>query len=421
MPAGLLGFSRVAKVPANQVWATSMAGEGMMTSRIPVFFVFWLLCTSTAQAEAPTLDPAEDASHFGDPDSILFWTPEQQVAGYRNIDSLYPTRRISAGDNTYILPRAEYDLGDVEFPHGQGVMTLDEYIVKKNVAGLLVIKGGKIVYERYELGNTEETLWMSFSVAKSVTSMLVGAALKDGYIASVNESVSDYLPRLKKSAYQQTTILNLLQMSSGVAWNEDYGDPEADINTVAWSTLQLYEHLRNKPRVSSPGEVFNYNTAETNLVGTLLRSAIGNNLSTYLSEKIWKPFGMEFDGYWELSEPGGGEFGGSSICATLRDFGRIGLFALQEGRLSDGSRILPEGWMQESTTPSKARDSYGYLWWLRDGEAYGASGIFGQDIHIVPGEELVIALHSSRAVASDDADWALQLALFGAVTSKLSR
>ena len=139
--------------------------------------------------------------------------------------------------------------------------------------------------------------------------MLVGAAIKDGYIESVNEKVTDYLPRLKNSPYNQATIRNLMQMSSGVQWNEDYSDPESDVNSATWETRSLYEYLRHKPRDVAPGTIFNYNTAETNLLGTLLRSAIGNNLSTYLSNKIWRPFGMSSDANWMLVEPGGGEDG----------------------------------------------------------------------------------------------------------------
>lgn len=301
-----------------------------------------------------------------------------------------------------------------------GVMTVNEYFEKQSVAGLLVIKNGKIVYERYGLGNTESSVWGSYSVAKSVTSMLVGAAIRDGYIASVDEKVTDYLPRLKGSSYEQSTIRDILHMSSGVQWDEDYADPESDINSTGWwSTLGSYEYLANMPRDSSPGEVFNYNTAETNLVGTLLRSAIGNNLATYLTEKIWRPFGMESDANWLLTEPGGGEWGGCCISATLRDYGRLGLFAMNNGRLADGTEVLPSNWMDESTSPSKGNPGYGYLWWLHEDGNYSARGIFGQGIYISKQENVVIALHSARPVASNDSDKALQHALYFALADAL--
>jgi CubicO group peptidase (beta-lactamase class C family) len=177
--------------------------------------------------------------------------------------------------------------------------------------------------------------------------------------------------------------------------------------------------LRHKPREAAPGEVFNYNTAETNLAGTLLRFAIGNNPSTYLSEKIWKPFGMESDAVWNLTEQGGGEFGGCCINATQRDYGRIGLFALADGRLDDGTQILPEGWMRESTLPSKGYAGYGYFWWLTAEDIFTAVGVFGQGIYINREENIVIALHSARGVASKESDWDLQDALYAALTNAI--
>lgn len=388
------------------------------SKRQTILIALSILCLTAATptlAKAPFINPASDSQHLGPVENFLFWTPEQQVASYRNINLIFPTRVITTGPYTLELPEQLRNLGDVEFQVEDGPLTVNEYFQQQSVAGLVVIKDGNIVYERYGLGNTEESLWISFSVAKSVTSMLIGAAIQDGYIKSVDEKVTDYLPRLKNSAYEQSTIRNILQMSSGVEWNEDYTDPKSDVNNPNWDTLSLYERLRNKPRAAAPGKVFNYNTAETNLAGTLLRSAIGNNLATYLTEKIWRPFGMEFDANWQLSEPGGGEFGGCCINATLRDYARLGMFAMGNGRLADGTQVLPDGWMKESTTPSKAYPGYGYFWWLYEDETYRASGIFGQAIYINPKENVVIAMHSARPVASNRPDRALQAAFFQAL------
>lgn len=373
----------------------------------------------TVNAAAPYMDPADDSKHFGSPYNVLFWTPEEQVAGYRNSDKIFPTRTIETGDSVLPLPYELLELGNVEIEFNQASMTVDEYFTKQSVVGLLVIKDGQILYERYGLGNDENSRWISYSVAKSVVSMLIGAAIKDGYIASVDEKVTEYLPRLKGSSYDQSSIANLLQMASGVQWNEDYADPESDIARARWDTISLYEFLRDKARADEPGEVFNYNTAETNLAGTLLRSAIGNNLATYLSEKIWRPFGMESEATWNLTEPGGGEFGGCCINATLRDYGRIGLFAMANGRLADGTEVLPSGWISESITPSKGYDGYGYFWWLMGEGVYSARGIFGQGIYINPEENVVIALHSARPDASNKTDKAWQHALYEGITNAI--
>lgn len=377
-----------------------------------------LLLSQWTYAEAPTIQPVDDAKHLAPVGSpILFWNAHQKVAGFRNISQLNPTRPITAGSTVKQLPESLLDLSDVKVVLKDTAMTVDDYFTQKNVAGLLVIKDGDVIYERYGLGNDEHSLWVSFSVAKSVVSMLVGAAIQDGYINSVDEKVTDYLPRLKGSPYDQVTIKNLLQMASGVAWNEDYADRASDVATANWETLPMYEQLRHKPRVAEPGDVFNYNTSETNLIGTLLRSAIGNNLATYLTQKIWQPFGMQADANWQLTEEGGGEFGGCCINATLRDYARLGLFALDNGR-AGGTQVLPANWIKESTTSSKGADHYGYFWWLNPDGSYEAMGIFGQGIYVNPKENVVIAIHSARGTAGGGFD--LQTAMFTAIVESLS-
>ena len=392
----------------------------------PIFLLLFLLTLGLplmSHAAAPYIDPAIDTKHWGpaDPSKTLFWTPAQQVAGYRNMEKISPARRISASTAPSILSEAPVGLSGVSFMHDGVEMTVDQYCAEGSVAGLIVLQNGTVVYERYGLGNDQTTRWASWSVAKSITSLLVGAAVHDGYIESIDEKVTAYLPRLKDSAYEGATIRNLLHMASGVEWNEDYVDPQSDVNSVPWGTLPLQRYLRNRGAAAEPGTVFNYNTAETNLVGTLLRAAIGNNLSTYLSEKIWQPVGMETDAYWTLTEPGGGEFGGCCLSITLRDYARIGLFALREGRLEDGTQVLPEGWMHNATQPSPAASEYGYLWWLRGDGSYRASGVFGQGISIHPQEDIVIVLNSARPNASTPEDSAWQEALFSALTNALTR
>ena len=216
--------------------------------RWPVIFALVVLIMSgPAQSEAPFIDPAEDHKHFGSPDNTLFWTPHEQVAGYRNAEKLLWGRKINSGDAALDLPERHQDLGAISVASNDQNMSLDEYMTHGNVAGLLVLKDGAVLFERYGLGNTRDSRWTSFSVAKSVVSLLVGAAIQDGYIKSVDEKITDYLPRLKSSAYDQVTIQNALQMSSGVEWNENYEDPESDVASARWDTLLLSEHLARKP------------------------------------------------------------------------------------------------------------------------------------------------------------------------------
>ena len=370
-------------------------------------------------AGAPYVDPATDAEHFGPPAQFLFWQDEQKVAGFRNIASIYATRPIQAGEQVLPLPVAPEPVSDVAYMVEDESFGLDDFIDHNHIVGLIALKDGAAHLERYAAGNTEDSLWVSFSVAKSVVAMLLGAAIADGYIESVDEKVSVYLPRLQGSTYDAVTIRNLLQMASGAAWNEDYADPTSDVNTMPGSLVDLYRLLGAKERVGKPGELFNYNTAETNLVGALVRAAIGNNLATYLEHKIWIPFGMQASANWMTHGEGGGELGGCCINATLRDYARLGLFALADGVLPDGTRILPEGWMRDSTTPSPAFPGYGYLWWLSEGGAYSAIGIFGQSIYVDPARQVVIATHSAWPAAGGDAFYEHRQAFFAALATQL--
>ena len=330
--------------------------------------------------------------------SSLFWTQDERIVGFRNFDAIYTTRPIDHGSEFYPLRPAPMDFSGLEYEIDGETYTLEDHLESLFVAGILVAKGNQILLERYRLGHDEESRWVSYSIAKSVTSMLIGAAIQDGYIESVDEQVTAYLPRLKGTAYEGATIRNLLQMASGVGWNEDYTDAESDVGKAgAANGMVLADYLAGLSREANPGLVFNYNTGETNLVGSLLRAAIGNNASSYLEAKIWRPF-MEHPATWSITE--NVELGGCCIHATLRDYARIGLFTLSDGVHPNGTRILPEDWMRDSTTPSGAYPGYGYLWWLREGGAYAGIGIFGQLIWVHPKDQVVIVTHSAWPAAT---------------------
>ena len=352
------------------------------------FCVWFLLLYSALSWSA---DPFESMSAK----SLLTWTPEQQLEGYPNINRIYYTRKIEASSQILELTGAEASLDDFIYVHQGEPKTINDYFDQLNTTGLIVLKNGELIFEKYALGHTEDQTWISFSVAKSVVSMLYGAAINDGYIKSVDDLASTYLPSLREGAYKDTTIKNILQMASGVKWNEDYEDTKSDVASSPIQILDLIEYMGDLEKLHQPGTHFNYNTGETNLAGAVLRAAIGNNLSTYLHKKIWQPFGMESEAYWMLDEADGVEYGGCCINATLRDYARLGLFALNKGALATGEQILPEDWMQESTNPSSGANYYGYYWWLRPNNSYRATGIFGQFIWVDPKEELVVAIHSA--------------------------
>lgn len=344
-------------------------------------------------------DPAKDLEQLPSSGSLLTWTGKDQIVAYRNLDQLMPTRTVEAGEYVLELPAKPYDFSQLSYKLNGKKFSLEDYMEINQLGGLLVIKDGNILLERYGLGNTEDSRWLTYSVAKSVTSMLYGAALQDGYIRSVDDKVSEYLPHLKGSAYEDVSIKQMLQMASGVEWDETYADPNSDVATLPNDVLEMIRFVGSKQRVAEPGERFNYNTGESNLAGAVLRAAIGNNLATYLSHKVWQPFGMEADANWLTHGEGSGERGGCCLSATLRDYGRLGLFVMQNGQLADGTAVLHPDWMKDSTSPSKGFPGYGYMWWLNSGGGFRATGIYGQDIDILPEQQLVIVTLSAWPTA----------------------
>jgi CubicO group peptidase (beta-lactamase class C family) len=333
-------------------------------------------------------------------------TPDLAVSTFRNIDRLFPVRVIEAGDDPRELPEAPQDLeSKVALETDDKTYDLYDFLALDNVTGMIVLKDGAVIYETYQRGNTPETRWMSMSVAKSITSTLVGAAIEDGHIGSVDDMVVDYVPSLEGSAYDGVSIRDVLLMASGVRWNETYTDPDSDRRDllraqIAQEPGAAMAVMAALPRAGEPGSVHNYSTGETQVLGEVVHGAVGGPLADYLSETIWKPYGMEADANWWLDSPDGVEIGGSGISATLRDYARFGQFFL-EGGVIDGERVLPEGWTEDAGRPHELSDGtkieYGLMWWpgwtedsIADG-AYAAIGIQGQNIYINPTRNVVIA------------------------------
>ena len=364
---------------------------------------------------------ADDYPHAQEPvgtveqiyDGAMF--PDLAVSTYRNIDRLFPTHLIKAGNHPYALARSDKQLPNVRFTFEDKKYDLYDYVALNSVTAMLVLKDGKIVFENYQRGNTEKTRWMSMSMAKSITSTLAGAAIKDGLIKGLDAQVVDYVPQLKGSAYEGVTLRNVLMMSSGVKWNETYTDPASDRRALLNAQISQKPHsamalMASLPRAAEPGTTNNYSTGETQVLGEIVRGAVKMPLADYLSQKIWQPFGMESDARWWLDSPDGVEIGGSGISATLRDYGRFGLFFMNGGKINDAS-ILPEGWVKEATLPTTLKNGksldYGYMWWtawtepsVKDG-AYAAIGIQGQNIYLNPANNVVIVTFGAQPKPTD--------------------
>jgi CubicO group peptidase (beta-lactamase class C family) len=348
--------------------------------------------------------------------AILSWTPAQQLVGYRNMEKIAPTRLIRRGANVHPLPRGAVQI-DPKWTWAGRAWDTASYMAAMRTSGVIVLKDGKVALERYGLGRRPGERWTSFSVAKSITSTLLGAAIADGYIKSLDAPVTDYIPELKGSAYEGVTIRQLLTMTSGVKWNEDYSDPHSDV-AQAGAVLEpgvnpIVSYMRRLPRADPPGAKWVYKTGETDLAGVLVSNAVGRPLADYLSQKIWAPYGMEADAAW-VEDAGGHERGGCCISMTLRDYARFGQFMLDGGK-AGGRDVLPPGWIADATAqhvklpPKEGVPGYGYFWWIGD-DSYAAEGIFGQEIIVFPNDGVVVAINSAWAHADDDADWAAQAA-----------
>jgi CubicO group peptidase (beta-lactamase class C family) len=306
---------------------------------------------------------------------------------------------VAMGNKIHELPKgspiAAFSAG------GEKEKALEGFMTEQKVAGFLILQDGKIRLERYALGHSESNLWSSLSVAKSVTSTLVGAAIKDGYIKSVDDYVTDYLPELKGSALDSVKIRHLLTMTSGVKWNENYTDPDSDIagfdrDTTVDGMKAIVSYMRRLPAEAEPGKKFNYSTGETHLLGALISSATQQSLSHYLSSKIWMPYGMEQTATWRLDRTGQ-EMAGCCLQMRLRDFGRFGQFVLENGYIN-GKSIVPDDWFKTATQIQVQLwpgGGYGYGWWIFNGHSFEALGIHGQMIYIDPSRKLVIAVNSA--------------------------
>jgi CubicO group peptidase (beta-lactamase class C family) len=384
-----------------------------------------LLCFTTAYLSAQELaDPRQMC------DGVML--PGVAVATFEHSDRIFPARIVSHGKTTVRpLPVSKALLVNVHFETGGKQYDLFDYLTMNRVAGLLVLKDGQVAFEDYELGASPRTRWASFSMAKSVASTLVGAALEDGSISSLDDQVTKYVPAFIGSSYDGVTIRNVLQMASGVKWDETYTDPHSDARKILDEQLlqkpgTVVRYMSALPRAGAPGSVWHYSTGETYVAGAILEGATHRSLAAYLSEKIWAHAGMEQDATWWLDAPNGIGLAGTGLSATLRDYGRFGLLVQQDG-VVDGRRIVPKGWFEEAGSPKVIGGkpvNYGYLWWpLPTGDplhrgAFQAIGIFGQHLYINQAEHLVIVVLSARSkpTGSTIVD---DVAFFGAVAKAL--
>ena len=367
---------------------------GSLAALVVTGSVAWFSLDKETQGLLATLPTNRD---------ILFWSLPQRDAAFRALDRLpvlAKSRVVAAGSQPMPLPPG---------PPMKLPLDIDAYMAGQRSGALLIVHDGKLRLERYGLGFEAEGRWTSFSVAKSMTSTLVGAALRDGHIRSMDDKVSDYIAQMKGSAYDDVSIRQLLTMTSGVRWNEDYADPNSDV--ARFNNHQPEDgvdatasYLRRLPREAPAGTRWHYSTGETNLVGILVAHATKKNLADYLTEKVWAPVGMQQPATWLLSRSGK-EISGCCVQAAPRDFARFGLFILNGARVN-GQSIVPDGWLAQATTERTAIGQpgrgYGYQWWTYTDGSFAARGIFGQGIFIDPLRRLVIVSNANWGGGASD-------------------
>lgn len=332
---------------------------------------------------------------------------------FRNMDTLFTTRTVARSGPVWQLPRADHAL-DFSYKVNGKTYTPEDFLERSYTNALLVMKDGRIVSEIYRNNSNERTRFMGWSMTKSVTSTLVGALLADKLIASLDDPIVRYLPELRGGGYDGTTIRQILQMRSGVDYEEryDFTNPGIaatnHINALVKNVARFADVARTIKRAHPPGQEFAYKTIDTAVLGWLIERVSGGSVAAYTARKLWEPLGTEADGFYIMDgAPGvGREFSGAGFNATLRDWGRFGQMML-DGGVANGNRIVSPQWVDMASAPAAtedARGGYGMQWWtMPNTPAYSAIGLQGQYVFVDPATRTVVVKLSYFPPADDTA------------------
>lgn len=369
---------------------------------------------------------------------VTLYDEDRIVGNFSSMDAAFPTAAAPAGGAPRPLPSAPRDLPD-RFVHGGGEETLESWLERTATTSLIVLKDGVVAHETYRLGTGPDDRRMSFSMAKSVVSVLMGIAIADGDVPGVEARVEDLLPEARGSAYEGARLRDVLNMASGVAFNEDYLDFWSDLNRMSRAlalgrSMDAFSMDPKRPRARPPGSAFDYVSIDTHVLAMILRRATGRDLPGYLSEKLWTPMGAEADALF-ITDEHGAAFALGGLNARTRDFARFALL-IAEGGARDGEQIVPADWIADSTAPSAPppadpaeRWDYGYQWWAPPGreDAPGGEivgrGIYGQWMYLRPDEGVVVVKTSAdRGFRDPDRDRDLpDIAAFRAIADAMRR
>ncbi len=342
--------------------------------------------------------------------SSLF-TGADQRSHFQAIRSMFDTAGMAAATQPRPFAKGTPMTLPDEYAHAGATRGVEHFLDETDTMALLVLKDGQIRFERYADWGGADRQWISMSVAKSVISIGIGIAVEEGLIGSLEEPVDSYCPTLSGSAYDRVRIKDVLQMSSGAGWDEDYSNPQSDVRrlgAILASGAAFNAFPPTLKRAREPGTFNLYNSADTQVLGMLLRAATGRTIADYLQEKLWHPLGMEDEGFW-IVDSTGMEMAYGGLNATARDYAKIGeLFRL--GGMWHGKRIVSEDWVKASVTPdaphlmpgqfglSDGNMGYGYQWWIPEGDQgdFSAVGVYNQFVHVSPRDGTTIVKLSAN-------------------------
>lgn len=366
--------------------------------------------------------------------TLTLFDEDKIVENFRSVAEFWPTRSLTQAKVPYIYTYGDSLNVPSSFAYNDQKLGTQQFLKDSWTTGLIVIQNDEIALEDYYLGNSAVTQNISWSMAKSFISALIGIAVNEGHIKSIEQSVDAYATSLVGSGYEGVSIKNVLQMSSGVAFNEDYGDFYSDINrwgrdfSLGNSQDAFAATLKND---IEPGTVNHYVSINTHVLGMVLTQATGRSITDYMQEKLYNPMGMEHDGLW-IIDGQGMEMALGGLNLTLRDFAKLGSLYLHDGTFN-GQQIVPASWVADSRTMDQPHllpgndFGYGYQWWMVGGDSgeFMAMGVYGQYIYINPETNTVIVKNSANPFYNDtsyipSSDFA-HLALFRALSAATAK
>lgn len=343
---------------------------------------------------------------------LTFFDAASISNNFKSAKDIFHTTTVPRSASPYHFPKREKALVLPEaFQYEDSIVNTQAYLDYTLTDALLIIRHDSIYYEYYANQFTEKDHHISWSMSKSVVSALFGIAISEGKIKSIEETVTDYLPEFAGTGYDKVRIKDVLQMSSGVGFNEDYGDFNSDINVMGRYFalgMPMADFAKRLKRAREPGTYNLYVSIDTQVLGMILVRATGKSITEYMSEKLWSQIGTESDAYWIVDNTGM-EFAIGGLNATARDYAKVGQLFLDSGRWQ-GKQIVPEDWVRASVIPDAPhvmpgkrstalrKDGYGFQWWIPFGseDEFNAQGIYGQFIYIDPDKDMVIVKLSSN-------------------------